>query len=61
METEKNKQLVKRYLELWNTGDSAIAAEILAPDYVDHTHPNREPGPESRRRPPSVQPSPMLV
>jgi steroid delta-isomerase-like uncharacterized protein len=50
METEKNKQLVKRYLELWNTGDPAIAAEILAPDYVDHTHPNREPGPESMRQ-----------
>jgi hypothetical protein len=34
METEKNKQLVKRYLELWNTGDPAIAAEILAPNYM---------------------------
>lgn len=47
METEANKQLVRRYLELWSTGDASIANEIFAPDYVDHTHPNREPGAES--------------
>ena len=47
MGVEENKLLVKRYLELWNTGDPAIADEIFAPNYVDHLHPNSEPGPES--------------
>lgn len=47
MNIEENKLLVRRYLELWNAEDRSIAADIFAPDYIDHTHPGREPGPES--------------
>ena len=47
MTTEANKELVRRYVELWNTGNLALADEILAPEFVDHTHPGRIPGPES--------------
>ena len=47
METEGNKALARRYVELWNTGHIALADEILAPAFVDHTHPDRPPGPES--------------
>jgi ketosteroid isomerase-like protein len=31
--------LVARYFEMWNSGDTSAAAEILAPDWVDHAHP----------------------
>jgi len=44
---EANKALVKRYVELWSTGNLALADEVLAPEYVDHTHPNQAPGPEA--------------
>lgn len=39
MNAESNKQLVARYFEMWNTGDVAIADEVLATDYMDHAHP----------------------
>jgi hypothetical protein len=32
-------QVAARYFEMWNTGDSSIAAEILSPGWVDHAHP----------------------
>ena len=47
METEGNKVLVRRYVELWNTGHGALADEILALDFVDHSHPDQPPGPQS--------------
>ena len=47
METEGNKVLVRRYIELWNTGNEALADEILAPNFVDHTHPDQPPGAQS--------------
>ena len=47
MNIEANKALVRRYNELWTTGNLAIADEVLAPDYMDHTHPDAAPGPES--------------
>jgi hypothetical protein len=31
--------IAARYFEMWNTGDSSIAAEILSPGWVDHAHP----------------------
>jgi predicted SnoaL-like aldol condensation-catalyzing enzyme len=39
MDVEANKQIVRRYVELWNTGNTALADDILAPTYVDHAHP----------------------
>ncbi len=39
MDIEANKLLVQRYLEMWNTGNAAIADEILAPNWRDHNHP----------------------
>ncbi|HEY8076012.1 MAG TPA: ester cyclase [Labilithrix sp.] len=38
--TEDNIALVRRYFEMWNTGEGAIAGDILAPSYVDHTQPH---------------------
>ena len=46
MDVEANKQIVRRYVELWNTGNTALADDILAPTYVDHAHPEVS-GPES--------------
>ena len=39
MNSEANKAVVRRYLEMWNSGDAAIADEVLAADYVDAAHP----------------------
>ncbi len=36
---EANKALVLRYLEMWNTGNAALADAILAPGWQDHNHP----------------------
>ncbi|GHO98081.1 hypothetical protein KSF_081290 [Reticulibacter mediterranei] len=47
MDLEANKALVRRYIEMWETGNVALADEILAAEYVDHTHPDRTSGPES--------------
>jgi ketosteroid isomerase-like protein len=30
---------VRRYFDMWNTGDTTIADEVLHPDWVDHAHP----------------------
>jgi predicted ester cyclase len=32
---------------MWETGNVALADEMLSIEYVDHTHPNRASGPES--------------
>ena len=42
MDTEANKILVKRYLELWGTSNPRLTQEILAANFVDHTHPQKE-------------------
>jgi len=39
MSAQANKALVQRYLDMWNTGNEALAAEILAPNWRDHNHP----------------------
>jgi hypothetical protein len=31
--------VVTRYFDMWNTGDTTIADQILHPDWVDHAHP----------------------
>jgi hypothetical protein len=35
MGTEANKEIVRQYVELWNTGNLALADEIIAPDFHD--------------------------
>lgn len=37
MATEENKALLRRFIELWNTGNLAMADEFVNPDLVDHT------------------------
>jgi steroid delta-isomerase-like uncharacterized protein len=54
MSNESYKTLIMLYIELWKTGNLEIADEIFAPDYVDHTHPERAPGPEPVKQ--EVQP-----
>ena len=39
MDSEANKAIVRRYIEMWNTGNVALADEVLAPTWVDHAHP----------------------
>ena len=34
-----NKNLVRRYFEMWNTGDGSVADDVLGPTYLDHAHP----------------------
>jgi predicted SnoaL-like aldol condensation-catalyzing enzyme len=46
MDLEANKALVRRYMEMWNTGNVELADEVLAPSWVDHAHPEVT-GPES--------------
>lgn len=46
MSVEANKAIVRRYIELWSTGNLALADEVLAADFVDYTNPDQPPGPE---------------
>ncbi|WP_329250508.1 nuclear transport factor 2 family protein [Streptomyces sp. NBC_01478] len=43
------RQLVLRYFEMWNTGDSSVAGEVLHPEWRDHAHPEIA-GPDDVRR-----------
>lgn len=47
MSIESHKSLVHKYIELWNTGNLALADEVLASNFVDHSHPKFSPGPDS--------------
>lgn len=47
MDSEASKALVRRHVELWNTGRLTIADEVLAADSVDHAHPEFMAGPAS--------------
>jgi len=47
MNIEMNKAIVRGYIELWSTGNLALADEVLAEDFVDHMRPSQAPGPES--------------
>ncbi len=33
MDLEANKAVVRRYIEMWNTGN--VVDDVLAPEYVD--------------------------
>ncbi|HEX8793648.1 MAG TPA: ester cyclase [Polyangiaceae bacterium] len=37
---EASTALVRRYFEMWNTGEGALADQVLGPRYVDHAHPD---------------------
>jgi len=37
--TQPSRHVVARYFQMWNTGDTSIAVEVLSPDWVDHAHP----------------------
>jgi len=37
---EASATLVRRYFEMWNTGEGRVADEVLGPRYVDHAHPH---------------------
>jgi hypothetical protein len=37
---EASKALVRRYFEMWNTGQGAVADELLGATYVEHAHPD---------------------
>ena len=50
MTIESNKVIVQKYIELWSTGNLSIADEVLAVDFVDHTHPQQAPGPEREKQ-----------
>ncbi len=39
MNQEANKAIVRRYIEMWNTGNGALVDTLLAPTYLDHAHP----------------------
>ncbi|WP_220204098.1 ester cyclase [Reticulibacter mediterranei] len=39
MDIAANKALVRGYIEMWNTGNTALAEEVLATDWMDHAHP----------------------
>ena len=34
-----NKIIVKKYFEMWNTGNIKLADEVLSPAYIDYAHP----------------------
>ncbi|MFC5004805.1 nuclear transport factor 2 family protein [Dactylosporangium cerinum] len=37
--TDEPVRAVARYFDMWNTGDTTVAEQILHPDWVDHAHP----------------------
>jgi len=39
-EAEAGARLVRRYFEMWNTGEGTVADEVLDPRYVDHAQPD---------------------
>jgi ketosteroid isomerase-like protein len=35
------RTIVGKYFRVWNEGDPSVLADLLAPDWVDHAHPDR--------------------
>jgi len=46
MNNAANKAIARRYVELYNTGNMEHTDEVIAADFVDHTHLELRPGPE---------------
>ncbi|TCC45418.1 nuclear transport factor 2 family protein [Kribbella pittospori] len=40
MDNGSAHSMVMRYFDMWNTGDTAIADQILHSQWVDHAHPD---------------------
>lgn len=38
-EADENRAVVRRYFEMWNSGDASVADSLLAATYFDHAHP----------------------
>ena len=36
MSTEENKEIIRRWIEVWNTGELGPLEELIAPDFVYH-------------------------
>jgi steroid delta-isomerase-like uncharacterized protein len=51
MSTEENKAVVRRLLDVWETGNVDLIDELLAPDYVNHSpaSPEQPTGPEGQK------------
>jgi steroid delta-isomerase-like uncharacterized protein len=47
---DANKAIIARYVELYNSGNLAIADEVIAADFVDHTRPEDQPGTSGVKR-----------
>jgi len=41
MSSEENKTLVRRFIDAYNTRNLDLFDELVAPDYIDHTHRQR--------------------
>ena len=39
-DAEASRGMVRRYFEMWNTGDRTEADAVLGPTYLDHAHPS---------------------
>lgn len=39
MDNRSAHSVVRRYFDMWNTGDTTIADQILHSDWIDHAHP----------------------
>jgi predicted SnoaL-like aldol condensation-catalyzing enzyme len=39
-DSEVNESLVRRYFDMWNTGDGTVADAVLGPTYRDHALPD---------------------
>ena len=39
MDNQSAHSVVRRYFDMWNTGDTTIADQILHPNWSDHSHP----------------------
>ncbi|GHO50220.1 ester cyclase [Ktedonospora formicarum] len=50
MSISANKAIAAKYVEMWDSGNTDIADEILADDFVDHSYPEQPPGPTSIKK-----------
>jgi predicted SnoaL-like aldol condensation-catalyzing enzyme len=39
MNSIRNSDIFRQYIEMWNTGNTSLADTIISPTYKDHAHP----------------------